>query len=175
MNGVLDQQYHARIIADRDKICSVAGIHMKFLAESMTLHCGEVEVDWVKKFHRYESEGVPGLLLVNTLRPDVCCQAIAGALVRNHIDARVIPLNTLLDALEAGENMIAPHVLLIPNFYMSMGGKGFPAWKIQILYDLMLARSQQMKSSVVCVEDMNGLKQYYGVPFYNYLNSYKHE
>ena len=89
--GVLDAKEHSRIIADFERVCSIAGIQAHFLYESMTKHCGPTEVDWVKKFWTYKSQGVPGSRLDRGARPDTRCQSMAAALVRNFVDARVIP------------------------------------------------------------------------------------
>jgi hypothetical protein len=61
--SVLDEVEHERIIADMPGICGIAGLQPRFLRESMTVHCHNVEVDWVRKFTQYRYEGLPGLLL----------------------------------------------------------------------------------------------------------------
>src|SRR4051812_28541661 len=134
---MLDVIQHARIIADFEKVCSVAGLQGKFLYESMKKTCDEAEVDWVTNFWKYKADGCAGLVLEGVLRPDSRCQAICAALVRNYIDARVIPFNTVVDLYEAGM-MSSPTVLLIPNLFIAATGKNLPAWKIQIIYDLLL-------------------------------------
>jgi hypothetical protein len=155
-----------------EDICIKAGIQSRFLRGTMTDHCSAGELDWVKKFRIYRAEGVPGLLLNGVGHPDSRCQAIAGALVRNYIDARVIPVNTLLDL--AAEGMTpSPTVLLIPNLYMSSVSKTMPAWKVQQLYDILLQRSTHGKPTVVYVEDLKSLAGQYGVPFHDFLEGFK--
>lgn len=171
--GLLDAKEHSRIIADFERVCTVAGIQGHFLYESMTKYCGDVEVDWVKKFWTYKAQGVAGLALVGVHRPDTRCQSIAAALVRNYVDARVIPVNTLIESTQNGNRPPAPTVLLVPNLFMAtMGGKNMPAWRIQAMYDLLLERSTKSKPSVVYVEDMTSLVGVYGEPFRDFLSRF---
>jgi len=172
VEAMLDPVEHSRIIADEQQVCTTAGVQARFLRSSMTGFCGPDEVEWVKKFWQHHAEGMPGLVLEGISRPDTRCQAIAGALVRNFIDARVIPLNTILNMASDG-GVPSPSVLLIPNLFMSAMGKNVPAWRIQILYDLLLERSTQGKESVVYVEDLKSLVHVYGVPFRDFLEGFR--
>jgi len=169
---MLDQVEHARIIQDFEQVCMTAGVQGKFLHESMTAHCGDIEVDWVRNFNKYRLQGQSGLLLEGVLRPDVRCQAIAGAFLRNFIDARVIPLNTVLELKDAG-NMPSPTVLLIPNLFVAATSKNVPAWKVQIVYDLFLERTVQGKACVAYVESLTGVTTAYGKPFGDFLKGFK--
>lgn len=168
---MLDKVEHARILADLERICLVAGVQQRFLYDSMLKYCEAGEVDWVKNFQKYRAQGVPGLVLEGVARPDTRCQAIAAALLRNFIDARVIPLNTLIDQQVAGEAQ-SPTVLLVPNLFMIATGK-VPAWRLQIAYDILLERSVQGKSSVVYVESLSGLTSVYGQPFADFLQGFR--
>src|ERR1035441_620048 len=93
---IIDTVYHARLLQGKEAVLSTAGVQSKYLFSSMKTECGEDEVDWVTNFRKYEAEGTLGLVLEGVVHPDRRCQAIAAALLRNHYDARVIPLNTLL-------------------------------------------------------------------------------
>jgi hypothetical protein len=170
--GLLDAKEHSRIIADFERVCTIAGIQGHFLYDSMTKYCGEIEVEWVKKFWSYKKEGMPGLVLLNIKRPDTRCQSIAAALVRNFVDARVIPLNTLLDSTMNGSTPPSPTVLLIPNLFMTAMGKNVPAWRVQVMYDLLLERSIRNKPTVVYIESMEGLVRLYGEPFRDFLSRF---
>jgi hypothetical protein len=168
--GLLDAKEHSRIIADFERVCTIAGIQGHFLYESMTTYCGPLEVEWVKKFWTFKKEGVPGLVLLGIKRPDTRCQSIAAALVRNFVDARVIPLNTLLDYTNG--SVPSPTVLLIPNLFMTAMGKNVPAWRVQVMYDLLLERSIRNKPTVVYIENMEGLVRLYGEPFRDFLSRF---
>lgn len=169
---VLDAKEHSRIIADFERVCTTAGIQGHFLYESMTKYCGPIEVDWVVKFWTHLRQGVPGLVLHGVTRPDTRCQSIAAALVRNYVDARVVPLNTLIESTLDGAVPPSPTVLLIPNLYVGATGKAVPAWRVQVMYDLLLERSTKNKVTVVYVEHMVGLVGLYGEPFHDFLSRF---
>lgn len=164
---MLDAKEHSRIIADFERVCTVAGIQGRFLSESMTKYCGDDEVNWVRKYWQHKAEGMPGLVLEGITRPDTRCQVIAAALIRNYLDARVVPLNTLM------EEAVSPSVLLIPNLYVVAMNKNAPPWRIQVMYDMLLERSTKGKPSVVYVEDMKSLAAVYGVPFADFLSGFR--
>jgi hypothetical protein len=172
MKSVLDQHFHYRIINDRDKICAVAGISNKHLEESMRGYCGPRTTDWVKHFNRHEAEGSPGLLITYAKQPGTIFQAIAGALVRHYIDARVKPLDSVLAEHDEGADLRVPHVLLIPNLFVHGEGATLPRWRIRVLRDLLLARTIQSRTNVLYVESLEGLKSAYGQPFTDYLAGY---
>lgn len=173
VTDVLDAKEHSRIIADFERVCTTAGVQGHFLYESMTHYCGATEVDWIKKFWTYKAQGVSGLVLHGVPRPDTRCQSMAAALVRNYVDARVIPLNTVIDGTQNGNVLPNPTVLLIPNLFMSAMGKNLPAWRVQAVYDVLLERSIKGKPTVVYVEDLNGLVAVYGEPFRDFLSRFR--
>jgi hypothetical protein len=168
--SVLDPQRHARLIADMEHVCAVANVPKSFVQTSMKTYCSAEVIDWVVNFRLYRPIHA-GLLLVNASNPDTQCLAIGGALIRNFIDARVIPLNTLLMDIESSV-VPSPTVLIVPNLYVSQLGKALPAWKIQQVYDLLLRRMTQNLPTVVSVENMLGMEQTYGRSFAQHLNSH---
>ena len=170
--GILDAKEHSRIIADFERVCTTAGIQGHFLYESMTKYCGPEEIEWVKKFWAYKSQGLPGMVLSGVTRPDTRCQSIAAALVRNWVDARVIPINTLIESTQNGNHPPSPTVLLVPNLYMTVMSAKVPAWRVQTMYDLLLERSTKGKPTVVYVEDLKGLVNVYGEPFRDFLSRF---
>jgi hypothetical protein len=166
---MLQPKAHGRILADFQHVCAMAGVQPHFMYESMTVHCGPVETQWVRKFWQYRAEGVSGMVLHGIARPDTRCQAMAAALVRNYIDARVIPMNTLI---EGEANGLQPTVLIVPNLYLTALSKHVPAWRVQSLYDLLLERATKGKPSVVYVEALKGLGGSYGEPFRDFLSRF---
>lgn len=170
--GILDAKEHSRIIADFERVCTTAGIQGHFMYDSMTKYCGPTEVDWVKKFWTFKKEGCPGLMLHGVTKPDTRCQSMAAALVRNYVDARVIPLNTLIESTMNGNVTPSPTVLLIPNLYMLAMSKNVPAWRVQAMYDLLLERATKSKPTVVYIENLKGAADVYGAPFADFLSRF---
>ena len=170
--SVLDAVRHARLLQDIEHVCVVANVPQKFVHTSMKNYCDATEIDYVVNFRLYR-ESFAGLILHGLSSPDTRCMAIAGALVRNFIDARVIPLNSLLLAMESSV-VPDPTVLVIPNLFVTQVGRGLPAWKIQAVYDLLLNRFSANKPTVLAVESLSGLAGAYGSTFASHLeNNYK--
>jgi hypothetical protein len=165
--SILDEVRHARILQDIAGVCSTAGIQAKYLHESMSVYCSQKEIEWVRKYP-VNKTAYAGLLLVGGSGADSRCQAIVAALLRNFVDARLIPLNTLL---ESREICLAPTVLAIPNLYVSAAGN-LPGWKAQLIYDLLLQRGALSKPTIAFVESMATLKSSFGAPMVDFLNSF---
>lgn len=91
--------------------------------------------------------------------------AIAGALVRNFIRARVIYLTAIMDMLWNREDVVAT-ALLIPNFYLSRGeGGGINKIHTQPLHDLLVARGQEGLQTILYATSLDGLSRDYGTAF----------
>ena len=171
VDSILDPIRHHRLIQGLDKVCEVANVPPQYVHQSMIGVCGPQEVEWVRRLHELKREGVAGLVLDGVSNSQGRCFAIAGALLRNFKDARVISLNTLLSASEKDE-MPDPTILLIPNLYLKSYGKTMTAWRLQAIYDLLLARMASSKSTVVFVEDFAAMTAEYGPLFAELLNNY---
>lgn len=162
MNAVLDKAYHARIMADAESLCEIANIPRSMLQHSAKEYCAPKEIDWLVNYPVMKDSG-RGLVLVGEHHPgpETKMMAMAGALLRNYIDARVVPLNTLLTSIEKGYPL-DPTVMLIPNLFVKYGGKTLPSWQMQQVYDLLLQRHVAQRPTVLYVEDLNALEIAYG-------------
>jgi hypothetical protein len=149
---MLDPLRHARIVQDLEGVCSRAGITRQALTGSAVEHCSEQELAWLRDYHTNVDAGNLGLRLLgkNGLNR---CMALTGALVRNYIDARVRTVDQLI------EDPVDATVLCCPNFYLQ-GQKNMPAWRVQKLYDILLERLKSGHSTVVWLDDANGVKDY---------------
>lgn len=165
MSEVLDKDKHQRLLMDADAVCATANIPRVMLEKSAREFCGPVEIDWLINYPARVHDG-RNLLLTGSMHPgpEVRMMAIAAALLRNFIDARVVPLNTLLQAIESN-TVIDPTVLLIPNLYAKGAGRSMPAWKVQQTYDLLLQRRVSGKLSVVYVDKMKEMELEFGSVF----------
>jgi len=54
MKTILDPEYHARIIADIDNVCAIAGIQQRYLHESKTVHL-DTRAAW-SRGHNFNSK-----------------------------------------------------------------------------------------------------------------------
>jgi hypothetical protein len=78
----------------------------------------------------------PGRRITAQLSPAIedRTSAIAGALIRNFINGRVMILNQLLDATHEGQ--IPMRRLLVPNFFVEH--TSYSGWQIAVLLDALL-------------------------------------
>ncbi|KVR21750.1 hypothetical protein WK13_35005 [Burkholderia ubonensis] len=172
MTSVLDPIRHRDLMANIDRFCETAGISQYYVAHSARGHCTLEELEWLQKFRAYR-ETHAGLVLTNPAKADTRMMYMCGALLRNYIDARMYPLNSVLKMAKADE-LPEPTVLMIPNVYVAHGGstKGIPAWEVQALYDILLERFAKNKPTVMFIEDMNGMAQAYGSVFADHIRSH---
>ncbi len=162
MNSILDiKGKHARLIADLPHVCETANVPPSFVHTSIKGVCTQAEMDWVVNFHKNRAMGVAGLALVGSDEPDKHMMAMAGAFLRNYIDARVVTKDTLLNSA-AVDNLSAPTVLMVPNFFIKGYGKGQPSYKVQALYDVLLSRFTASKPTVLYIEDFDAMRKEYG-------------
>jgi hypothetical protein len=155
--SMLDAVEHSRILADLEGVCLTASLPQIYLHHSMAEFCNPIDMDWVKNFKQYRSEGVGGLLLLGA-SAETRSMAICGALIRNFIDARIMTLNALIEDKERQD----PTVLVVPNLFFALHGKPLTSWQIQTLYDALLHRLTVNKPTVVYVESMASLRSEYG-------------
>lgn len=167
-DSILDPQQHERLIQDMAHVCKTANVLPTYVHKSMYGICSEDEISWVQNFRTHQSQGT-GLALVGVDNPEARIMSIAGALIRNYVDARVLSVASVLSLRDAN-SLPDCTVLLIPNLFMRSKGTGLPSWKIQIIYDLMLSRLTSNKPTVVYVEDMDALASEYGRLFADHLN-----
>jgi len=94
--------------------------------------------------------------------PERHMAALAGALVRNFVRARVMTLGKVLDAMAKHEEVEAT-CLLIPNFHLSKNeGGNIASWQVQHLHDLLVQRGQSGLQTVVYVSDFDSLRHDFG-------------
>jgi hypothetical protein len=169
--SVLDETVHQRLLADIEHVCSTANVPQQYVHQSMKGIASAEEIAWVQRFHVHRREGMAGLALLGVKNPETRMMAICGALIRNFIDARIIPLNTML-AMQEKNLMPDPTCLLVPNMFLASAGKSIPAWKVQIAYDVLLNRFTMNKPTIMYVESLNDLANAYGKVFSDHIESH---
>ncbi len=119
---------HRELVRDANHYASLAGIPVGALWVPLSEICSPQEVTWVKSFPKHQQKGIQGLVYHGpSSRVLAHSQALAGALVRNFIDAR---LRTIEDVME---DPITPTVLLVPDLFWGIenptptGSRRWPA------------------------------------------------
>jgi hypothetical protein len=172
LKRVIDPIRHARLLAGIDEFCETAGIPPSFIHKNVREGLTDHEVAWLRDYPTHQKDG-EGLLMTETHDPDPVfkMQLMTAAFLRNFIDARMIPVNTVLEYLD-DKMMPDCAVVLIPNLYQVTHGKAFQSYKIQALYDLFLFRQARGLLSVVYVESMAELRKDYGPLFASHLENF---
>jgi hypothetical protein len=168
--SMLDAVEHKRIISDMEHVLTTANLPEKYLHESMIPHCHSTEVNWVRNFRAFRKTHA-GLIIIGGDDPETRCHAICGALIRNFIDARIITLNTVIENMDTGD-IPNPTVLIMPNLFVEMHGKGLTSWQTQGMYDVFLARYSSRRPSIMYVQSMEKLEKAYGSVFAGHLNTH---
>lgn len=160
--SVLDPERHRRIIADMDRVCAIAGISRATLETTAKGVAHEKLIQWVRD---YRTDQGAGVLLVGHAENDPATQfmAVAGALVRNYIDARV---RSLKSVLEEEDDEGEPEVLLIPDFFEKTtttgSGVNMTQWQIRTLHSLLLNRIVKGRKTILHAESLEEMTKIYG-------------
>lgn len=174
-SGVLDEEVHARLVQDIHNVALDANIQPYWIWTKLSDVCNPQVVDWVKTFRKHKVDGTSGLCLVGKLpQPsplDQCC-AIAGALTRNFIRARVFTLGQMLEKLDKHDPPTAT-CLVIPNFFIeeAMGGH-VAKWNQSTMADYLLQRRQAGLQTVIYATDMIRLEKEYGLTLSNFIKQH---
>lgn len=177
MNGVvsiLDEEFHSRLIQNLDEIALTANIPVYLIKRSAKEFCTLNELDWLRGIKLHSGEGSAGLCIVGeqALPIDTKMMALGAALLRNYIDARVVPITDLVEAGTDMSSVPSPTVMLVPNFFIPSGGKPLAGWNIQALHSILLSRFAAGKQTVLYVRDMPELLKVYGQGIHDHIQAH---
>lgn len=175
-SGILNKEFHERLLVDIDAVIEVAGIPPEYLWSRLSEHCRVDEVEWMKNIRKHTNHG---LALVNggqkgkPAKPAIDrMMALTGACLRNYIDSRVMPLQDVLARLK-DDAMPSPTVLMIPNFCLSQNDGGHIApWQISALLGLLYSRLSKNLKTVVYVSSLDAVEKAYGESFRQHLEAH---
>ena len=166
--GALHRVEHESLVADLAGYAHDAGVHPIRICTPLAGHCTPQEIDYIRKFNQHRAGGeVHGLCYVGSdvVEVEDHMAAMAGALVRNFVRAKLMTVGTLLDLL-ANQQDPACSCLLIPNFFMpKIEGGSIAAWQVSSLLDLLLTRKAAGQQTIIYVSTMDALKKEYGTAF----------
>lgn len=166
--GLIDEQYHEQLLADLQGVVRQAGITESYLWTTATDYLDEDELKFV--YDLTEDDCPLGMAYYGDISGSPVNErmmAIAGACLRNYINAKVMTIYDVLAALKEGD-MPSPTVLLIPDFY---DGGTVPDWQKNGLLGLLYKREQQGKKTVVYVRNKKGLAKEYGKPVADHIHT----
>ena len=170
----LDRKVHRRLINDIESVSKAANIPVPMVWSSMHDHCESPEIEYVKHLRVRSAEGYAGLVFLGAEPKKEMgrrMQAIAAACLRNYINAKVMTLQDVLDAIKTS-SMPRPTVLLIPNFFVGENDGGKIAdWQLSGLLSMVYSRQAEGLQTFLYVKSLNELKHAYGAPFEQNIRS----
>lgn len=171
--GIMDKEYHARLIADLENVSLVAGIPPNMVWSKLSQYCEDEEFEWVRHFREITECGL-AFVGPHTIPVEDKMMAITGAFLRNHIDARMIVVQDIIKYLK-DDDMPSPCVLLIPNFCLEKtGGGDIPTWEVSSLLGLLYSRMAHNQKTILYIGSMTALEKQYGAAFKSHIeNHYK--
>lgn len=175
--GILNKEYHDRLIADLERIAERAGIPPHFVWSKLSAYCTEEDVQWVRAMRKGTQHGlayVGGKGKKFNVPVEDKMMAITGACLRNYIDARMMAVQEVIAALKE-DAMPRPTVLLIPNFCLDRGdGGNIAQWEISSLLGLLYTRLAQNLKTVIYLGSMQALEANYGEAFKTHIQAHYH-
>lgn len=161
-SGLLNKEYHERLILDLEKLALLAGVPPHVVWSRMSAFCNEDEVEWTRGVRSSPCAGLAFVGKGHT--PSVADKMLAmtGVFLRNYTDARVMPVQDVLRLIKA-DDMPTCTVLLIPNFCMEKDNGGdIASWEVSSLMGLLLTRSNLGLKTILYVTNMTTLEKQYG-------------
>lgn len=176
--GVIDEVQHIQLLSDIAGYTRTAGIPEHYVWTSAKEYCGDTElayIDTIKKsLHERDGSNI-GMVYEGDVEGAAINErmmSIAGVCLRNYINAKVMTVQAVLDALKAQTMPTNVSVLLIPNFFSSRADGGRIAeWEVANLLGLLYQRQQDGKHTVLHVSNMKELGKEYGPSFKKHLQS----
>jgi hypothetical protein len=160
--GILDAGIHDRLVRNLPHYARRAGIpEIMILQKLSDFGCSPEEIDYARKIKQQASKGIYGLIYLGAETTPVMTRmcAVAGACVRNFIDAKVMILQELVAELLEGDTP-EHSVLLIPNFYVE-GGK-LKEWQLAQLLGLLYSRMAKSLQTFLYIHNWVDMKKAYG-------------
>lgn len=176
--GLIDEVQHIQLLSDIAGYTRTAGIPEHFVWTSATDYCGEREIEYIgtikQSLNDRDGQNI-GMVYVGDVDGAAINErmmSIAGVCLRNYINAKVMTVQAVIDALKQQTMPSNVSVLLIPNFFSSRKDGGRIAeWEVANLLGLLYQRQQDGKHTILHVSNMKELAKEYGSSFQKHLVS----
>lgn len=171
-SGVLNKQEHVRLIDNIDKVCERAGIQKHFVWTPLAESCPDPdEQKWVREFPQLATTGCFGLIYLGlgTEPIEYRMQGIAGCLLRNFVNARLMRWDAIIAYMQENSGPPADSCVLVPETLPT--GGNYPAWRLEMIMSFVMTRYRMEKQTVLYHAglDLEVLKSRYSVEFQTFL------
>lgn len=173
-SGILKPDHHARLVSDIERVAQTAKILPRFIANNMSeCGCTEAEIDWLRDMKYHRENGHTGMVYLGGCGNVADrMMAVAGACLRNYIDARMFTIQEVVDGLK-DHSLPDSRVMLVPNFFlMKTEGGDLPSWQTSSLLGWLYSRYSSGKYTVLYVYSLNELASGYGVSFKDHIKQH---
>lgn len=162
---VLDDEKYNRLKQAMSDIVLQSHVPQKFIETSAVGSIDKADMDYLLSFSDLRKEGKLGGYLKFGGIQNIKFNYMAGALIRNFIDARVL---TIEQALDLGDSN--PTVLFLTDFCIaSEDSKPLPSWKTQQIYDLILHRFDGKRQTILSATSQGSILKNYGIHLKDFL------
>ena len=176
-NKILNKEYHGPLIRQVNTVVRTANIPSAMVYRSMKEFCSDEEIEYFRHYKLHPHHGIYGLAYVG-VKGKKCpvstrMMAMTAAFVRNYLDARMMPVGTVIDTVKHDGSPECT-VLLIPDFHLTRatGGSSLPDWQVGHLVEMLLDRQGANQQTVVSVESMENLERDYGSVIKDHIQHY---
>lgn len=138
---VLSPSVHRRLVESLDEVSHRSGVPKRFIYQPIdAFDIIDSDKHWVVNAKVYKQDNEAGYLVQGD-NVEERCMAIAGAFLRNFIQAEVLPMGAVTDMLSNREYPMST-VVVIPNFHNGVVGESpIPAWRSEQIIDWLQKRS----------------------------------
>jgi hypothetical protein len=167
--GVIDPDYHERILESMEDVLLEAGITRDALLNSALNYYATPElISWLKS----DSKGL--VITGDFPHLEKSMMALGAVYIRNYISSKVYIVEELVrDAKEGTYHSSSYKMILVPNFCLSKKDSGtLPSWQSGLLLGVLTKRLTQDKRTVLYVSSMEALKELYGMAFYKHVSEH---
>lgn len=170
--GILDKAFHERLIADLPRIAAKAGIPPQYVWTRLSEFCSEKDIQWVRRMRSGQDQGLIYTGTNFSVPVEDKMMAIAGACLRNFINARMMPVQSIISRLK-NDDMPSATVVLVPNFCMAKDDvSGVAPWEAASLLGWLYSRLAQNQKTVLYVGSMKTLEEVYGEAMARHLKAH---
>ena len=161
--GVLKREVHQRLVDDMQHFAATARIPVEYIYKPLADYVGEAELHWVRAYREPVSGAGAYYAGRGTPQVQIRMMAMAGAFVRNFVDARVLTLKSLLELEE-----VSGSVLMVPDFFLSKDAVP-PKWQLSKLLGILFDGLSAGRKFVLYISDSDQMGQCYGAAVLDFI------
>jgi hypothetical protein len=172
--GLLHPEFHQKLVENIERVCSLGRIPALYVyAIPLSKYCDEADCKYVEEFRQWKKKGITGMAYVGDV-PHVAdrMMAIAGALTRNYVEAKVMSVQELIQSVK-DDSVPTSTCILVPNFYLPKDqGGSIPDWQVSMLMAVLMERFAMGLQTVLYIQDLKKMERDYGRPMVEFVRDH---